>query len=233
MACCKVNRCCFCLEHTLGVKLLALFLILMEVIYILLAVQLAPGFVLYISVACAFGFFSNIMLLIAVFRVQRWFCIPWLIYIMLVVVALCLISVLQVVISLGASNQKPDWLEIVIVSAGCLALAGLYLYFWIVVLELFIKLGPLYYMSTVPPPPQGMYPAHMLAAAGQHGAPPVPVHAVVYDSRPGNSDGPQSMFTTTSHPQAQLMYGGGNQQPTSLPVYAGHQFYQQSNVRQF
>ena len=77
----------------------------------------------------------------------RWFCIPWLIYVMLVVVALCLISVLQVVISLGASKADPDWPEIIAVSVGCLGLAGMYLYFWIVVLELFIKIGPLYYMT--------------------------------------------------------------------------------------
>ena len=152
---------------------------------------------------------------------------------MLVVVALCLISVLQVVISLGASTADPDWLEIVIVSAGGLALAGMYLYFWIVVLELFIKLGPLYYMSPQaggggPPMPPGMM--HVMSPYGpaQSGPPPVPVHAVVYDSRP--QDGPQSMFATPTGFQA----GGGaagqmyHQQPNSLPPV----FYQ-TNVRQF
>ena len=131
---------------------------------------------------------------------------------MLVVVALCLISVLQVVISLGASKRQPDWLELVIVTAGCLGLAGLYLYFWIVVLELFIKMGPLYYMSTMPPPPAPMYP------------PPVPVHAVVYESHPGQDHGPQSMFTTGTN---QMMYHP--QQPASLPIF----YNQHQQLRQF
>ena len=153
---------------------------------------------------------------------------------MLVVVALCLISVLQVVISLGASNADPDWVEIVIVSAGCLGLAGMYLYFWIVVLELFIKLGPLYYMTPGGQPPPGMPPPGMMhvmnpygqGPMGGQGPPPVPVHAVVYDSRP--QDGPQSMFATPTGFQQGPPGGVYHQQPNSLPPV----FYQ-TNVRQY
>ena len=69
--------------------------------------------------------------------------LPWLIYIMIVIVGLGLAAVLQVVIPVGAVRQ-PDWLLVIVGSAGCLAVAGLLLYFWIVVLELFIRLGPIY-----------------------------------------------------------------------------------------
>ena len=69
--------------------------------------------------------------------------LPWLIYIMIVIVGLGLAAVLQVVIPLGAVRQ-PDWILVIVGSAGCLAVAGLLLYFWIVVLELFIRLGPIY-----------------------------------------------------------------------------------------
>ena len=69
--------------------------------------------------------------------------LPWLIYIMIVIVGLGLAAVLQVVIPLGALRQ-PDWILVIVGSAGCLAVAGLLLYFWIVVLELFIRLGPIY-----------------------------------------------------------------------------------------
>ena len=71
MACCNVNRCCCCIEHTLGVKLLALFDILCGVAYVLVTIQLAPDFITYVGVAVAFGIFSNILLLVAVYRVQR------------------------------------------------------------------------------------------------------------------------------------------------------------------
>jgi hypothetical protein len=69
--------------------------------------------------------------------------LPWLIYIMILIVGLGLAAVLQVVIPLGAVRE-PNWLFILLCSAGCLAVAGLLLYFWIVVLELFIRLGPVY-----------------------------------------------------------------------------------------
>ena len=88
---------------------------------------------------------------------------------MLIVVGLSLAAVLSVVIPVGASNKEPNWILITLIPAGLLALSGLYLYFWIVVLELFIKMGPLYYVdgnlygtpaNSIPPPP------------------PVPMHAV-------------------------------------------------------
>jgi len=228
MACCNVNRCCCCIEHTLGVKLLSLFLILLEVLYVVLVYHLYPDFITYIAVACAFGFFSNILLLIAVFRAQRWFCIPWMIYVMLVVVAFCLTSVLNVVMALTGPKSTPDWLAIATLSAGCLGLAGMYMYFWIVVLELFIKMGPLYYMSAVPPP--GTVMGGPVVPMGPYGhaqghVPPVPVHAVMYDSRQPDT-GPQSLFATPPNPQQQhIMY----QQPNSLPPM----YYAQANVKQY
>ena len=85
---------------------------------------------------------------------------------MLIVVGLSLAAVLSVVIPVGTSPKEPNWLLVTLVPAGLLGLAGLYLYFWIVVLELFIKMGPLYYMdgnmygaqvnSSIPPPPVPM-----------------------------------------------------------------------------
>ena len=91
---------------------------------------------------------------------------------MLIVVGLSLAAVLSVVIPVGTSPKEPNWLLVTLVPAGLLGLAGLYLYFWIVVLELFIKMGPLYYMdgnmygsqvnSTIPPPPVPMHAVPMI-----------------------------------------------------------------------
>ncbi len=69
--------------------------------------------------------------------------LPWLIYIMIIIVGLGLAAVLQVVIPLGAVRE-PNWLVVISCSAACLVVAGILLYFWIVVLELFIRLGPVY-----------------------------------------------------------------------------------------
>ena len=71
MACCRVNRCCCCLDHMLGVKLLAFFLILMEIVYTILAVQFKPTFVSFITPTNAVGVSVHILLLVAVFRVSR------------------------------------------------------------------------------------------------------------------------------------------------------------------
>ena len=90
---------------------------------------------------------------------------------MLIVVGLSLAAVLSVVIPVGTSNKEPDWLLVTLIPAGLLALAGLYLYFWIVVLELFIKMGPLDYVDSnlygspiqsLPPPPVLMYAVPMI-----------------------------------------------------------------------
>ena len=90
---------------------------------------------------------------------------------MLIVVGLTLAAVLSVVIPVGTSPQEPNWLLVTLIPAGLLALAGLYLYFWIVVLELFIKMGPLYYVdgnlygsptNNIPPPPVPMHAVPMI-----------------------------------------------------------------------
>ena len=66
-------------------------------------------------------------------------------------VGLCLAAVLQVVIPLGAITQ-PDWGVVIAFSAASLAVAGLLLYFWLVVLEFFIRLGPPPAWPPMPPP---------------------------------------------------------------------------------
>ena len=74
---------------------------------------------------------------------------------------------------------------------------------------------------------------HVMSPYGpQSMAPPVPVHAVVYDSRPPqDGQGPQSMFATPTGGFQGAPPGGmygHQQQPNSLPPV----FYQ-TNVRQY
>ena len=136
----------------------------------------------------------------------RWFCIPWLIYIMLIVVGLSLAAVLSVVIPVGTSSKEPNWLLVTLIPVGLLGLAGLYLYFWIVVLELFIKMGPLYYVDG------NLYGPQATSIA----PPPVPMHAVpmIYggqstffqgisstnDLASNSNMGPQSMIYQPTQP---------------------------------
>lgn len=179
---------------------MALFLILMEIIYTVLAVEFKPNFVSFVTPVNAVGVLTHVLLLVAVFRVSRWFCIPWLIYIMLIVVVLSLAAVLSVVIPVGTSNKEPDWLFIILTPIGILGLAGVYLYFWIVVLELFIKMGPLYYMD-----------GNLYGSPTHNIPPPVPMHTVPYGIYGGqdfqfqgngdfNSVGPQSMIYQPTQP---------------------------------
>ena len=77
---------------------------------------------------------------------------------MVLVVGLSLAAILLIVIPLGAPSGTQDWPLILGEAAACLTIGGLYLYFWIVVLELFIKMGPFYnfdgvVFSQVPPVP--------------------------------------------------------------------------------
>ena len=80
---------------------------------------------------------------------------------MLMVVGLSLAAVLFIVIPLGTFHEDHNWVLISIQSSLFLATAGLYLYFWIVVLELFIKLGPIMMFDPAfgppMPPPPGKY----------------------------------------------------------------------------
>ena len=111
------------------------------------------------------------------------------------------------VIPLG-SVREPDWLPIILTSLACLAVAALLLYFWIVVLELFIRFGPhmydpgMVYGSPPMAPPMGagqMYPGTV--PMGQY---------------PGTV--PQSMMPP---PQAMYYQPGmiSMQQPQSLTMY--------------
>lgn len=71
---------------------------------------------------------------------------------MLIIVGLSLASVLIIVIPMGTLNQDHNWLFISIKAIALLASASLLLYFWIVVLELFLKMGPILIFD----PPPGM-----------------------------------------------------------------------------
>lgn len=78
---------------------------------------------------------------------------------MLMVVVLSLVAVLLIVIPMGSFHAEHNWILISIEAVACLAAAGLLLYFWIVVLELFLKLGPILLFDPVmPPPPPVNYP---------------------------------------------------------------------------
>merc|ERR1712038_451687 len=177
----------------------------MEIVYTILAVQFKPTFVSFITPTNAVGVSVHILLLVAVFRVSRWFCIPWLIYIMLIVVGLSLAAVLSVVIPVGTSPKEPNWLLVTLVPAGLLGLAGLYLYFWIVVLELFIKMGPLYYVdgnlygsqpNNLPPPPVPMHAVPMIY--GGQGA--YIQNNATNDISTSSNMGPQSMIYQPTQP---------------------------------
>merc|ERR1712038_1007430 len=177
----------------------------MEIVYTILAVQFKPTFVSFITPTNAVGVSVHILLLVAVFRVSRWFCIPWLIYIMLIVVGLSLAAVLSVVIPVGTSSKEPNWLLVTLIPVGLLGLAGLYLYFWIVVLELFIKMGPLYYVdgnlygtqpNNLPPPPVPMHAVPMIY--GSQGA-YIQNNATNGISTSSNM-GPQSMIYQPTQP---------------------------------
>ena len=77
---------------------------------------------------------------------------------MILVVGLSLAAILLIVIPLGAPAETQNWPISVGEAGACLVIAGIYLYFWIVVLELFIKMGPFYsydgvIFSQVPPVP--------------------------------------------------------------------------------
>ena len=122
--------------------------------------------------------------LILHFRRSRWFILPWLIYDMLMVVGLSLVAVLLIVIPMGSFNSDHNWTIIGLKACLCLAVAGLFLYFWIVVLELFLKMGPflMFDPAMMPPgPPQVppgtnyplMYPNTQMYPSMQYPGPPI------------------------------------------------------------
>lgn len=157
--CCRVNTCCFCFEHVLGVKVLGVLCIFAEITIIVLSTLFLPQYLFAIGPFCSIGIFCDIFLLVAAFRSSRWLLLPWLIYVMIAIVGLGLAAVLRIVIPLGAFRE-PDWLIIILNSVLLLAVASLLLYFWVVVLELFIRLGPVGYDPAMMygTNPYGMYP---------------------------------------------------------------------------
>ena len=62
---------------------------------------------------------------------------------MLMVVGLSLVADLLIVIPMGSFHADHNWILITLKAMACIASAGLLLYFWIVVLELFLRLGPM------------------------------------------------------------------------------------------
>lgn len=180
-----MKRCCFCLDHVLGVKVLACLLMLAEVILLVLSTLFAPQFLFAIAPTLAIGVLCDIFLLVAIFRLWRWLALPWLIYGMIVIVGLCLAAVLTVVIPLGAVQPSQNWAIIAVTSLSCLAIAALLLYFWIVVLEVFIRLGSVADRDAIDPDHVLVYPQPMAA----QGAFPVPQYqtgpcCVVYPGQP-------------------------------------------------
>ena len=75
---------------------------------------------------------------------------------MLMVVGLSLVAVLLIVIPMGSFHQDHNWILISLKALACIASAGLLLYFWIVVLELFLRLGPMILFDG----PMGPVPGH-------------------------------------------------------------------------
>ncbi|CAB4068942.1 unnamed protein product [Lepeophtheirus salmonis] len=59
---------------------------------------------------------------------------------MLVIVGTILASILCIVIPLG--EEHPDWTEISIISVSLILCSALVLYFWIVIIEFFVRIGP-------------------------------------------------------------------------------------------
>ena len=121
-------------------------------------------------------------------RRSRWFILPWLIYDMLMVVGLSLVAVLLIVIPMGSFNSDHNWLIIGLKACFCLAVAGLFLYFWIVVLELFLKMGPflMFDPAMMPPVPPAnyplMYPNTQMYPPIQYAAQGVPAQQQMYAS---------------------------------------------------
>ncbi len=69
--CCRVNRCCFCIDHVLGVKVLAFLLMAAEVAFIVVGTLYLPQFLFAIAPTSSIGIFCDIFLLVAVFKSSR------------------------------------------------------------------------------------------------------------------------------------------------------------------
>ena len=119
---------------------------------------------------------------------------------MLMVVGLSLVAVLLIVIPMGSFHHQHNWILISFEATACLAAAGLLLYFWIVVLELFLKLGPIFIFDGPPGPgpgpPGSQIPAMQINYPLMYPQHPGPQNAQIYQGH-----GPQSL---TAGPPNQL-----------------------------
>ena len=68
MACCQVNRCCCCIEHSIGVRAMALWLIMIEIALIVTFIQLFPDYLHFLVPINAVGIICHILLFMAVHK---------------------------------------------------------------------------------------------------------------------------------------------------------------------
>ena len=68
--CCRVDRCCLCFRLHLGIKLLASFLIVVELGVIAVGVFLLPKFLFAIAPCSVIGIICDILLFVCVIRVS-------------------------------------------------------------------------------------------------------------------------------------------------------------------
>ena len=68
MACCQVNRCCCCIEHSIGVRAMALWLIMIEMALIVTYIQILPQHVFFLVPISSVGIICHILLFVAVHK---------------------------------------------------------------------------------------------------------------------------------------------------------------------
>ena len=70
--CCRVEQCCFCFHHVLGVKVLGSLLIVAELTLIVVTTLYFPQFLFAVGPTSCIGIFCDIFLLVAVYRASRY-----------------------------------------------------------------------------------------------------------------------------------------------------------------
>eukprot|EP00096_Caligus_rogercresseyi_P006460 TRINITY_DN22900_c0_g1_i1.p1 TRINITY_DN22900_c0_g1~~TRINITY_DN22900_c0_g1_i1.p1 ORF type:complete len:180 (+),score=13.55 TRINITY_DN22900_c0_g1_i1:55-594(+) len=175
MLCHRLEHCCCCINQVLGIKLVLSFLTTVEIIGIGLCAYYYLHYLVYVTPPCSIGILTNIFAFIGLAKCVRWYFLPWLVGTMLVIVGSILASILSVVIPLG--DEDPDWTEISIVSVSLFLCSALLLYFWIVLIEFFVRIGPssLHSRRRVLGYPPTMYPStSSILTAGSHENPYYP-----------------------------------------------------------
>ncbi len=69
--CCRVNRCCFCVDLLTGVKALAVAMMAVEVCIIVVGTLRLPEFLFAIAPTNSIGIICDVLLLVAAFRTAR------------------------------------------------------------------------------------------------------------------------------------------------------------------